>query len=180
MAEPFIAEIRTFGFNFAPLNWALCNGASMNIQQNPALFSLLGTTFGGDGRTTFDLPHLQGRVPSHPGTGPGLTHVRLGEKSGSEGVTLNTGEIPSHTHNVQASSQNANSNDPAGRILAKARTGTGPNATDIYFYRPNAILRAMNTAAVESAGGGQSHDNMQPYLVLNLCIALQGIYPSRS
>lgn len=180
MAEPFIGEIRTFGFNFAPRYWALCNGASIDISQNESLFSILGTTFGGDGRYKFFLPDLQGRVPSHPGIGAGLTPVKLGEKSGSEGVTLATGQIPSHTHNVQASSQNANSTDPAGRILAKARTGTGSGASDVNFYRPNANLKAMNTAAVESAGGGQSHYNMQPNLVLNLCIALQGIYPSRT
>ena len=180
MAEPFIGEIRTFGFNYAPKNWALCNGASMDISQNTALFSILGTIYGGDGRQNFLLPDLQGRVPSHPGTGAGLTPVKLGEKSGTEGVTLTTGQIPNHTHDVQASSLNANSKDPASRILAKARTGTGPNASDVQFYRPNANLKAMNTAAVESAGGGQSHDNMQPYLVLNLCIALQGIYPSRA
>ncbi|MFL5806984.1 MAG: phage tail protein [Roseiflexaceae bacterium] len=172
MSAPFVAEIRIFGLNFAPTGWAFCNGQLMPISQNTALFSLLGTTYGGDGRTTFALPNLQGSVPMHPGQGPGLSPRDLGETGGSNSVTLITSEMPLHSHALQASIGVAAGRDPTDAAIARSR---GANA-----YGPATSLVTMNPQALAVAGGSQPHNNMQPYLTLTFCIALQGIFPSRS
>jgi len=171
MSDPFVAEIRIFPFNFAPRGWAFCNGQLMAISQNTALFSLLGVTYGGDGRTTFALPHLQGSVPIQPGQGPGLSNYDLGETGGSETVTLLTSEMPAHSHALQASIGLAAGRDPTNAAMARSR---GANA-----YGPATSLVTMSPQALAVAGGSQPHNNLQPYLTLNFCIALQGIYPSR-
>jgi microcystin-dependent protein len=171
--DPFVAEIRMFPFNFAPRGWAFCNGQLLPISQNTALFSLLGTTYGGDGKTTFGLPNLQGRSAMHAGQGPGLPDYMLGETGGSETVTLQQSEMPAHTHAWMASNQSAEDRTPANEFVARA---TGGN---LYTTSTNG-LTPMASGAIASAGGGQPHNNMQPYLTVNFCIALQGIYPPRS
>jgi microcystin-dependent protein len=164
MAEPFLSEIRLMSFGFAPRGWALCNGQLLPINQNQALFSLLGTTFGGDGRVNFALPDLQGRAPLHVGSG----HT-LGERGGEQAHTLSISEIPTHVHPVQASSAATGGNaNPTGRFL-----GGGNNV-----YHAPTNLTSMNAGTVVNAGGSQAHLNMQPFLTLNFCIALQGIFPS--
>jgi microcystin-dependent protein len=166
MAEPFLAEIRIMSFGFPPKGWALCDGQLLPINQNQALFSLLGTTYGGDGRVNFGLPDLRGRVPTHEGSG----HT-LGERGGEQGHTLSISEIPMHTHQVAASSAATSGNaNPTGRFL-----GGGNN-----MYHTAASLTAMTTATVGNIGGSQAHLNMQPFLTLNFCIALQGIFPSQT
>ena len=176
MSEPFIAEIRIFAGNFAPRSWAFCDGQLLPIAQNTALFSLIGTTYGGDGRTTTGLPNLQGRAPMHPGRGPGLTARRLGERVGVEDVTLTEAQMPQHKHTLQAGGGvgivgGGNNNDPLNNYTSKPATG---NAYASGTETP------MSAAAVGNTGGGQAHNNMQPYLALNFIIALQGLYPSRS
>lgn len=166
MSEPFLAEIRIFGFNFAPRNWAMCDGQILPINQNQSLYSLLGTTYGGDGRTTFALPDLRGRAPLHEGPGFGL-----GSKSGVENVALSVAQIPGHTHQLNATSNPADQNDPDGQVLA---------ATVDDRYAPAADLVNAASSSVVNGGSGQAHDNMQPTLVLNFCIALQGLFPSRN
>lgn len=168
MSEPFLAEIRIVGFNFAPRNWAFCDGQLLPINQNQALYSLLGTTYGGDGRVTFALPELRGRAPVHPGA----NGVSQGQKSGAEIHTLSAAEIPAHTHTAQASSSGGDNPNPSGRVLA----ATAP--AEIYHGDENRV--AMHAGTVANAGGGQGHNNMQPYLTLNFCIALQGLFPSRN
>jgi microcystin-dependent protein len=170
MSEPFIAEIRIFAGNFSPRSWAFCNGQLLPISQNTALFSLVGTTYGGDGRTTMALPNMQGRVPMHPGRGPGLTSRRLGERGGEEVVTLSEAQIPSHTHSLGADNLAPDTTSPKNNLLSKR-----PIYTD-----DKSSLVNMASQTVASNGGGQSHNNNQPYLALNYIIALQGIYPSRS
>ena len=179
MADPFVAEIRIFPFNFAPKGWAFCDGQLMPISQNTALFSLLGTTYGGDGKSTFALPDMQGNAPMHPGQGPGLSLHDLGEMSGSETVTLLESEIPSHTHTLESVTSFAGSaNDPTGHVLAKATTGTPLNA---YIpFAGNTPLATMALQAIAPAGGDQPHNNMMPYLTLNFNIALQGVFPPRT
>ncbi|MCB1860779.1 MAG: phage tail protein [Gammaproteobacteria bacterium] len=182
MATPFIGEIVMFGGNFAPRSWALCDGQLLSISQNTALFSILGTTYGGDGRTTFGLPDLRGRVPMHPGNGPGLTPRSLGQKAGVEDVLLNTNQIPSHTHTA-TSTANAvtpagNSNDAAGNFWADdAGVASGT-------YHSGPANAAMNAGAVTTTlantGGNQEHTNVQPFLCVNFIIALQGVFPSRN
>ncbi len=175
MSEPFVAEIRIFGFNFAPRGWAFCNGQLLPISQNTALFSLLGTTYGGDGKTTFALPNLQGSAPLQQGQGQGLSQYFLGEIGGESSVTLLESEIPAHSHAVNASSASGTSNDPTGNVWAAptvARQGI-----DVYGSTNGA---AMSPQALSPSGGSQPHNNMMPYLTLNFCIALQGIYPARS
>lgn len=171
MSEPFVAEIRIVGFNFAPRGWAMCDGQTLSIAQNTAVFSLLGTNYGGNGQTTFMLPNLQGRAPMHPGQGPGLSQYFLGETSGSQNVTLIQSEIPSHTHALNASSSGADRANPTNAALAHS----GENAV----YGTTATQTALSPLAIGTAGGSQPHNNMQPYLVMNFCIALQGIYPPR-
>jgi len=172
MSEPFIAEIRIFGFNFAPRGWAFCNGQLLPVAQNTALFSLVGTTYGGDGRTTFGLPNLQGRAPMHPGRGPGLTARRLGQSGGTETVTLTEAQMPAHTHKMSCNSNDANSQSAAGGFLA---TEIGP----AQMYATTGAA-SMASDAVGTTGGGQAHTNPQPFLSVNFCIALMGLYPPRS
>lgn len=174
MSEPFIAEIRIFAGNFAPRGWSFCDGQLLQISQNTALFSLIGTTYGGDGRTTTALPNLIGRSPMHPGRGPGLTPRKLGEKVGAEKHTLSEAQMPGHTHNVSASGGNANSNDPTDRFFGRPFGGGN-------LYGTATALQPMATKAIpDSAGGSQAHNNLQPFLALNFIIALVGTYPSRS
>jgi microcystin-dependent protein len=171
--EPYLAEIRLVSFNFPPKGWAFCDGQLLSINQNQALFSLLGTTYGGNGQTTFSLPDLRGRAPVHAGDG-----VLLGEKAGEDAHTLTMTELPNHTHTVYASSDQATSSTPAGNVLsAKARRGR-----NAYAPPPLTALEAqtLNASTIGTDGGGQPHENTQPSLVLNFIIALQGIFPSRN
>ncbi len=165
MSTPFLAEIKIVSFNFAPKGWAFCNGQLLPINQNTALFSLLGTTYGGDGITNFALPNLQGRVPFHMGNS-----LTLGETGGETAHTISVQELPAHSHELTGSSNNANAASPAGNLWASSSSGG-------YAQTPDT---AMNPASITSIGGGQPHDNMSPYLVLTFCIALQGIFPSHN
>jgi microcystin-dependent protein len=167
MAEPFLSEIRIFSFNFPPKGWAFCNGQFMPINQNQALFSLLGTTYGGNGQTTFALPNLQGRVPIHEGDG----HT-LGEAAGSSAVTINQQTMPQHLHFLNVSTSPGNAPVPGSNVLAS----TSPSL----MYGAPSNLVSMNASTVGNVGGSQAHTNMAPYLVLNFCIALQGIFPSQN
>src|SRR5687767_10648488 len=172
MADPFVAEIRIFPFNFAPRGWAWCDGQLLPLSQNTALFSLLGTTYGGDGKSNFALPDLQGRAPMHPGQGPGLSLHDLGETGGSETVTLLESEIPAHNHFVGAADPQDPGNLQVGgptRVFAFSGNGTAYNAA--------ASLTAMAPESLAPAGGDQPHNNMQPYLTFYFCIALQGVFP---
>jgi microcystin-dependent protein len=166
MAEPFLSEIRIMSFVFAPKGWALCNGQLLPINQNQALFSLLGTTFGGDGRVNFALPDLRGRIPIHVGG----SHT-LGERGGEQAHTLSIGEIPTHTHIGQAANVTATTNTPSSSVMLA-------NSSASALYGSAASLNAMAANAIVSIGGSQAHLNMQPFLTLSFCIALQGIFPS--
>ncbi len=171
-SDPFLAQITMFGGNFAPRDWALCDGQLLQIASNTAVFSLLGTTFGGDGRTTFGLPDLRGRVAIHPGRGPGLADRRLGQTGGAETHTLTAAQMPAHTHGLRASDTRGNSSDPTGHVNAvKSRTNIYSDAA------PNV---SMSSQAVANTGGGQAHNNMQPWLGINHIIALRGVFPSRN
>ncbi len=170
--DPFVAEIRIFPFNFAPKGWAWCNGQILPLSQNTALFSLLGTTYGGDGKSNFALPNLQGSAPMHPGQGPGLSLHDLGETGGSETVTLLESEIPAHSHTVNAGAFNSQSTATAGSI-----TGRG-NPTPI--YSPTFAVVSMGPSALAPSGGDQPHNNMMPYLTFYFNIALQGVFPPRT
>src|SRR5437870_4948174 len=173
MADPFVAEIRIFPFNFAPKGWAFCDGQIMPISQNTALFSLLGTTYGGDGKSNFALPNMQGNAPMHPGQGPGLSLHDLGESGGTETVTLLESEIPAHTHTMSASTQPGEDPTP-GPAEALARS------VGASLYQSTTIPAVtMSPNAIAVAGGNLPHNNMMPYLTLNCCIALQGVYPPR-
>jgi microcystin-dependent protein len=172
MADPFVAEIRIFPFNFAPKGWAWCDGQLLPISQNTALFSLLGTTYGGDGKSNFALPDLQGKAPMHPGQGNGLSLHDLGETGGSETVTLLQTEIPAHTHALTASQADAIERTPSGQLLA---TGIA-----VGQYGAPAALTPMSPSTVTPAGGDQPHNNVQPYLTFYFCIALQGVFPPRN
>lgn len=174
MADPFVAEIRIFPFNFAPKGWALCNGQLLPISQNTALFSLLGTTYGGDGKSTFALPDLQGRAPMHPGQGPGLSLHDLGETGGSETVTLLESEIPAHSHTLMSNLAPGNRSTPVGNSIARV-AGATP-----YLPPAGAPLALMSNQALTPAGGNLPHNNLMPYLTFNFCIALQGVFPPRS
>jgi microcystin-dependent protein len=174
MSEPFLGEIRMFAGNFAPRGWAFCYGQLLSIAQNSALFAILGTTYGGNGTTTFALPDLRGRVPIGTGAGPGLTPRSLGELSGQENVTLTAQQMPSHAHAAQCSSGNGNSNAPAGKLWSK---DAGVQSAT---YTSSAPDGTMAGTAIASAGGSQPHNNMQPYLGMSYIIALQGIFPSRN
>jgi microcystin-dependent protein len=177
--DPFVAEIRIFGFNFAPTGWAQCNGQLLPISQNTALFSLLGTYYGGDGKSTFALPNLEGSVPTHQGQGPGLQEWFLGELQGSETITLLTSEIPFHTHAFQALNANGTSADPSGAVLAKGFYDVGAQTGAAAFYQTTAVNVAMNPQAIGVTGASFPHNNMMPFLVLNYCIAMQGVFPPR-
>jgi|SRR5215217_7446973 len=166
MAEPFLSEIRIMSFVFAPKGWALCNGQLLPINQNQALFSLLGTTFGGDGRVNFALPDLRGRAPIHVGSG----HT-LGERGGEQAHTLSIAELPEHTHVANASANPATASNPDTTLVIAQSAGT-------FLYGPASNLQAMAPNALANVGGSQAHLNMQPFLILSFCIALQGIFPS--
>lgn len=166
MGEPFLAEVKIVSFNFAPRGWAFCNGQLLPINQNQALFSLLGTTYGGDGRTTFALPDLRGRTPIHTG----VMH-NLGERGGETAHTLSQSELPTHVHMISGTTAMPNSISASGAVTGRPRAS---------IYRAPDGLTALTPATVTSVGGSQPHNNLQPYLVLNFCIALQGIFPSRN
>jgi microcystin-dependent protein len=174
MADPFVAEIRMFPFNFAPKGWAFCDGQLLPISQNTALFSLLGTTYGGDGKSNFALPDLQGNAPMHPGQGPGLSLHDLGEQGGSETVTLLQSEIPAHTHAHQVSAQPGEDPSPANEALARSVGAS--------LYQTNTAQNVVQLApqAATPAGSDLPHNNLMPYLTLNFCIALQGVFPPRT
>ena len=171
LSDPFIGEIMWVPYNFAPRGWASCDGQLLPINQNQSLFSLLGTMYGGDGRTTFALPDVRSRVMIHAGQGPGLSNRSLGQKSGTETETLTVVQMPNHTHTLRASGGNATETEPANNVLAS------PSRTRLYDSGPNVD---MNTAAITSTGGSKAHNNMPPYTTLNCIIALEGIFPSRN
>ena len=175
MSDPFIGEIIMFGGNFAPRSWAFCDGQLLPISQNTALFSILGTIYGGDGRTTFGLPEMRGRVAIHPGIGPGLSSYRLGQRGGLETVTLTANQMPSHTHTATLNAEVTppTQANPSGAMLAGASI-YGPSAPS-----PNRALSA-DAVQVQNTGGSQAHTNIQPYLCVNYIIALQGVFPSRN
>jgi len=174
MATPFLGEIRMFGGNFAPRGWALCNGQLLAISQNTALFSLLGTTYGGNGVTTFALPDLRGRVPNHFGQGPGLSNYTQGQVGGTENVTLLQGNLPAHSHPVNAVAAGGNQASPAANLPAIESTGTSLN------FSSSAANATMNAATIGNAGQNLPLPVIQPYLTINFIIALQGIFPSRN
>lgn len=174
MADPFVAEIRIFPFNFPPRGWAFCDGQLMPLSQNTALFSLLGTTYGGNGKSNFALPDLQGRAPMLWGQGPGLSLHDLGETGGSETVTLLESEIPSHSHALMCNPAPGNRTTPVGNSIARV-AGATP-----YLPPSGAVLVSMSDQALPTAGGDQPHNNLQPYLTLYFCIALQGVFPPRT
>jgi len=170
MADPFVAEVRIFPFNFAPKGWAFCDGQLLPISQNTALFSLVGTYYGGDGKSTFALPDMQGNAPIHAGQGPGLSEYFLGQMSGSDTVTLLDSEIPGHSHSLSASAEAGDTNLPAGNF-----TGSGSS-----IYAPAANLVGMSPQSLSPAGGSLPHNNLMPYLTLYFNIALQGVFPPRT
>ncbi|WP_020408657.1 phage tail protein [Hahella ganghwensis] len=175
MAESFIGEIRMFGGNFAPLHWGFCNGQLIAVTQNSALFSLIGAAYGGDGRSSFGIPDMRGRIPVHHGTGPGLTPLNVGNKYGVEEVTLTTSQIPSHSHPLQASKDSASSDSPTGMVLGSL---VSPDA--IYTMTSSTSTGVMNENSVLNAGGTQSHSNMMGYQCVSFIISLAGSYPSRN
>lgn len=172
MSEPFVGEIRMFAGNFAPRSWAFCDGQLLAVSQNDALFSLFGTIYGGDGRTTFGLPDMRGRLPLHQGAGPGLSERRLGSKGGTEQVTLTTNQLPPHNHTISASSSDAESanNNPVGNVLA---------VSGAKIYGEDHALD-LNSSTLSNTGGSHPHTNLMPTLCVNFIVALQGIYPSRN
>jgi microcystin-dependent protein len=173
MADPFVAEIRIFPFNFAPKGWAWCDGQLLPLSQNTALFSLLGTTYGGDGKSTFALPDLQGRAPMHPGQGSGLSLHDLGETGGSETVSLLESQIPAHAHTLMAyAADPADRFIPTGSSLCRSNNGQA--------WGPANSLVGLGPQALGPTGGDQPHNNMQPYLTFYFCIALQGVFPPRT
>jgi microcystin-dependent protein len=174
MSEPFIAEIRIFAGNFAPRSWAFCNGQLLPVSQNTALFSLIGTTYGGDGRTTTALPNLKGRLPMHPGRGPGLTSRRLGQRGGVEMVSLAESQMPNHNHTVRAFGFTSNTGTPTLSTSIAVANGGGLFRTDT-----SSNMVSGSTSALPATGGSQPHNNMQPFIAMNFIIALQGLYPSR-
>lgn len=171
MTEPFIGEIRPFPYNFAPRGWAFCSGQILAIAQNTALFSLLGTTYGGNGQTTFALPDLRGRVPIHQGQGPGLANYTIGELGGAETISLLVNELPAHTHTLVASAGAANATSPTNNLLAAVRLSA---------YNNGPATSVLSSTALANTGSGTPHENRQPYLVISYCIALEGIFPSRN
>jgi microcystin-dependent protein len=173
MAEPFVGEIRMFAGNFAPRNWAFCDGQLLTVSQNDALFSLLGTIYGGDGRTTFGLPDMRGRIPIHAGTGPGLSPRSLGSKGGLENVTLTANQLPSHSHATGALSKPGDSGNPQNRLWA-ATSGSPA------FYSADSPDEMMDPNTLTGKGGSQSHSNLMPFLCVHFIIALFGVYPSRN
>jgi microcystin-dependent protein len=173
VADPFVAEIRIFPFNFAPKGWAFCNGQILPISQNTALFSLLGTTYGGDGRSNFALPNIQGRVPMHPGQGPGLSPYTLGQAAGEDGVVLTLPQMGSHRHTLEGSTITGGNTAPSGESLGNS------GATPLYQTATTTNLVNLNTKGISTVGAGAAHNNLMPYLTVNFCIALQGVFPPR-
>ncbi|MEM7054292.1 MAG: tail fiber protein [Pseudomonadota bacterium] len=173
MSEPFVAEIRIFAGNFAPRGWAFCDGQLLPIAQNTALFSLIGTTYGGDGRSTTALPDLQGRVPMHPGRGPGLTSRRLGQRGGVETVSLSEAQMPNHTHSMTAETEAGESLNPSNNSLARS------GGAFSYQQNTTSNLVSLDSRALPNTGGSQPHNNLQPFIAMNFIIALVGLYPSR-
>jgi microcystin-dependent protein len=171
--DPFVAEIRIFPFNFAPKGWAFCDGQILPISQNTALFSLLGTTYGGDGKSNFALPNMQGSAPMHPGQGPGLSLHDLGESGGSDTVSLLESEMTAHSHGWTASNQDGTDQSPVAELFAGGVGG-------ISMYAAPASITQLASNALTPAGGDQPHNNLMPYLTLTFCIALQGVYPPRT
>ena len=180
MSEPFIAEIRIFAGTFAPRGYAFCQGQLLPIPQNTALYSLIGTTYGGDGRTTTALPNLSGRTPVHPGRGPGLTTRRLGQSGGTTTATLSEAELPRHDHALQCVAATGDRDTPANDVVPAQAPGGGRGGGGFKAYGASQNLVAMSPTSISGTGGGQAHANMQPYLALNFIIALQGVYPSRN
>ena len=173
MGQPFIGEIRMFAGNFAPAGWAFCDGQLMPISENDALFTLIGTTYGGDGQETFGLPNLQSRIPLHSGTGPGLTNKTLGESAGVEAVTLSTQQIPIHNHAFLVSTSSGTGTSPANAVLA--------SGSNVSIFRPDVIpIQPMNPASLSPVGGSQPHDNMHPFICINYIISLFGIFPQQN
>jgi microcystin-dependent protein len=183
MSTPFLGEIRIMSFNFAPKGWTMCNGQLLPINQNQALFSLLGTVYGGNGQTNFGLPNLQGRVPLHFGQAPGGSPFNIGQVGGEYNHTLISTEMPAHIHAMNVSDsgalQNATGRSPAGHSPAQAVAATSP-VSPVSIYGTGAPTEAFAGTAISPVGGGQPHNNQQPLLVLNCCIALVGIFPSRN
>lgn len=177
MTDQFVGEIRAVGYNFAPTGWALCNGQLIPISQNTALFSLLGTTYGGDGKSNFALPNLQGMAPVQQGQGPGLSLIDLGETAGETAVTLLQSEIPQHNHTIGVVNGSGSTTSPAGATFAEARVG---RVSELVYGAPTSNQVPMNPLFLAPSGGSQPHNNMPPYLVLNFIIALQGIFPPRN
>jgi microcystin-dependent protein len=173
MAQPFVGEIRMFGGNFAPAGWAFCEGQPLPISENETLFQLIGTTYGGDGQSTFNLPNLAGRAPVHQGQGSGLSNRTLGELGGVPSVTLTTQQLAGHSHNIQATTNLGNASDPTNRVLA-----TGTNVFMFRVITPPNVPMAANV--IGPAGGSQPHDNLMPYLCINFIISLFGIFPSQT
>ncbi|MFQ5524658.1 MAG: phage tail protein [Thermoanaerobaculia bacterium] len=169
MSEPFVGEIRMFAGNFAPRGWAFCDGQLLAVSQNDALFSLLGTIYGGDGRTTYGLPDMRGSIPIHAGSGPGLSPRKLGAKGGAEKVTVTTNQLPSHSHDFKASTTNGVNDSPEGTVF-------GSGIADVFHATPSTDMRA---AMVQATGGSRSHTNLMPFLCIHFIIALFGIYPSQ-
>lgn len=173
MSEPFVAQIQIFGFNFAPTGWALCQGQILSISQNTALFSLIGTQFGGNGTSNFALPNMQGNIAIGQGQGPGLTPRVIGETGGQQNVTLIANQVPSHTHPAICNNAVGTAYDPAGEVWSQDAGGNQE-------YGSTTVTGNMAPNAIMQAGGGQPHNNLQPFVVMNYCIALQGVFPSRS
>lgn len=179
MSDPFVAEIRIFPFNFAPKGWAFCNGQLLPLSQNTALFSLLGTTYGGDGKSNFALPDYQGCVPMFYGQGPGLSLYDIGQEGGSETVTLLQTEIPSHLHTLNATTGAGTSSDPNGNMLSQGNWSVQGNTGNVQMYTVTAPNKQMGAFSTSIAGSSFPHNNLMPYLTLNFCIALQGVFPPR-
>lgn len=179
MSSPFLAEIRIFPYTFAPRNWAFCQGQKMGIQQSVALFSLIGVTYGGDGRTSFNLPNFQGNVPVGQGQGTGLSPYNIGQTGGTTAVTLTTANMGSHSHPLQAGADAATSGSPSGAYYATGNGSQGGQQFPVDTYLVGAPDTTMRNDAISTAGGGGSHNNLMPYQALNFCIALQGIFPRR-
>jgi len=181
MSNPFLAEIRIFPFNFAPLGWAFCDGQILPLSQNTALFSLLGTTYGGDGKSNFALPNLQGSAPMFWGQGPGLSLHDIGEQAGSDTVTLLESEIPAHAHTMVAVTDAASTDDPSGNMLANGQWSDGQGGGGgLQYYSATAPNATMGFNALSVSGSSFPHNNLMPYLTLNFCIALQGVFPPRT
>lgn len=181
MSQPFMGEVRMLPYSFAPRSWAYCEGGTLSIGQNTALFSILGTTYGGDGRATFKLPDLAGRAPMHPGSGPGLARRRLGWSLGLAGETLSGAEMAKHDHTISASYAEGDSAVPTDNMPGyKAGSGKGASSVNYYINSPDTNMTSMSMGAVSGEGSGQAHENRQPFLCTSFCICIDGLYPPRN